>query len=311
LNLKNKKGGSSMKRLSSFVSCLFLLFLTVTLVGANEFSPVVSTDWLEKNLSNPNLVIIDIRKAEDFKNGHIPNSVNAVYSAWAIEKAGRKNELPEIDDLQDLIVNSGINNDSMVVVVGSSENLTELVNMTRVAWTLNYAGVEKIAVLDGGYNKWVKDAKPQSTEVKVPKAGNFKIKLNQKIYADKNYVKNSIGKANIIDTRMPDFFFGVSKLDFVARAGHIESAVNLPAGWIYTKENIYKPVEDLEAMVKGVVGVDKDKEVITYCDTGRLASSWWFVLSKILGFKNVRMYDGSAQDWASDTSLPMIKYSWK
>lgn len=300
-----------MNKAKKIVCSVLLVLVSAALSFASEFSPVVSTDWLEKNLNNPNLIIIDIRKSEVFKENHIPNSINVIYNAWAIEKAGRKNELPEEDDLQDLITGAGINNNSIIVIVGISENLTELVNMTRVAWSLNYAGLEKVAVLDGGFTKWVKEGKPLTTELKKPEAGNFKIKLNKGIYADKNYVKNSIGRATIVDSRMPDFFFGVSKLDFVARAGHIESAVNLPSGWIFTKDGTYKSVEDLSAMVNGVIGNDKEKEIITYCDTGRLASGWWFVLSKVLGYKNVKMYDGSAEDWAKDSSMPMIKYSWK
>ncbi|MCX7769941.1 MAG: sulfurtransferase [Proteobacteria bacterium] len=300
-----------MRKLKNFLGSWLLVVLFFAFAQANDYSPVVSTDWLEKNLNNPNLVIIDIRKAEDYKANHIPNSINVVYSAWAIEKAGRKNELPENDDLQDLITNAGINDNSLVVIVGLSDNLTELVNMTRVAWTLNYSGFEKVSVLDGGFTKWSKEGKTVTTETKKPKAGNFKIKINQKIYADKNLVKNAIGKSVIVDTRMPEYFFGVAKLDFVARAGHIESAVNLPSGWIYTKDGNFKMLDELEAMAKGVLGSDKEKEIITYCDTGRLASGWWFVLSKMLGYKNVKMYDGSAQDWAGDATLPMVKYSWK
>lgn len=300
-----------MKKAKSLLSSIAILVLFVSFAFASEFSPIVSTDWVEKNLSNPKLVIIDIRKSEDFKNGHIPNSVNVMYNVWAVEKAGKKNELPEEDDLQDVITNAGINNDSLVVIAGSSENLTELVNMTRVAWTLNYAGFENVSVLDGGVTKWIKEGRKLSTELKKNTSGSFKIKINRNIYADKNYVKKAIGKAKIVDTRMPDYFFGVAKLDFVARAGHIETAVNLPSGWIFTKDGNYKSIEDLSAMANGVIGNDKEKEIITYCDTGRLASGWWFVLSKVLGYKNVKMYDGSSEDWAKDSNLPMLKYTWK
>jgi thiosulfate/3-mercaptopyruvate sulfurtransferase len=299
-----------MKRFKVIViSLCFVVFLAVNLF-ALDYSPIVSTDWLEKNLGNPKIVVIDIRKAEDYKKDHIPGSVNIFYNSWAIEKAGKKNEIPEADDLQDLITYAGINEDSYVVVVGSSSNLTELVNTTRVAWTLNYAGVEKVAVLDGGFEKWQKDGKVVTTEVKKSSPGNFKIKINEQIYADKEAVKKAIGKEVLLDTRLPEFFFGVSKLDFVVRAGHIASAKNLPTAWIYTKENTFKSKEDLELIAKGVIGEELDKSIIFYCDTGRLASGWWFVLSKVLGYKSVKLYDGSSEEWAKDTTLPMIKYSW-
>ena len=174
-----------MKKVRNLLSSLVFFVLVVSYAFASEFNPIVSTDWLEKNLSNPKLVIIDIRKSEDFKNGHIPNSVNVMYSVWAIEKAGKKNELPEEDDLQDIISNAGINNDSWVVVVGLSENITELVNMTRVAWTLNYAGFEKVSVLDGGFTKWSKEGRNLAKEPKKPTPGNFKIKINKNIFIQK------------------------------------------------------------------------------------------------------------------------------
>lgn len=306
---KNKdEGGKIMKKLMFLMSFVVLFVVNVF---AMDYSPIVSVDWLEKNLQNPDIVIIDIRKVEDFKSGHIPNSVSVTYTFWAVEKNGKKNELPYDEDLEDIIVGAGINKNSTVVLVGSVANTTELVNLTRVAWTLTYAGLEKISILDGGFNAWKKSGKVLVTEIKKPKSGDFKLKINKNIYADKEYVKSAIYKSIIVDTRLPEFFFGVSKLDFVARGGHIESAVNLPSAWIFTKDGNFKGIDDLDAIVKGVLGSDKAKEVITYCDTGRLASGWWFVLYKILGYKNVKMYDGSSEEWAKDNNLPMIKYSWK
>ncbi len=300
-----------MEKAKKILVGLVLSIIFTVFSYADEFSYIISTEWLEKNLNNSDLVIIDIRKADVYKAKHIPNSINVLYSAWAIEKSGRKNELPEEDDLQDLITSAGINDKSLIVIVGNSDNITELVNMTRVAWTLYYAGLNKVAVLDGGFTKWEKEGRPTTTEIKKVKPGNFKIKLNRNIYADKDYVKSAIGKSTIVDTRMPDFFFGVSKLDFIDRAGHISGAVNLPSAWIFTKDGTYKSIQELEAIAQGVVGTDKNKEIITYCDTGRLSSGWWFVLTKILGYKNVKMYDGSTEDWAKDTTMPMSKYTWK
>jgi thiosulfate/3-mercaptopyruvate sulfurtransferase len=109
---------------------------------------------------------------------------------------------------------------------------------------------------------------------------------------------------------MPDFFFGVSKLDFVDRAGHIKGAVSLPSPWIFTKDGTFKPKEELEAMAAGVIGKDMAKEIIVYCDTGRLCKGWGFVLREVLGYKDVKSYDGSAQEWGKDMNAPMVKYSW-
>jgi thiosulfate/3-mercaptopyruvate sulfurtransferase len=294
-----------------FVLAMAGMFVAVPVLQARDVPPVVSVDWLEKNANSPNVRIIDIRKVEEYKEGHVPGSVSSFYNAWAIKKNNLDNELPENDDLIDIIGSTGIAADSWVVVVGKTDTPTDQVNSTRVAWTLKYAGIENVTILDGGYNKWAADKKPTSTDQVRPKAVEFKPKWNRQTLADKDHVLSVIGKSTIVDTRMPDYFFGVSKLDFVARAGHVKGSVCLPSPWVFTKEGAFKPREDLEAMAAGVIGTDKSKEAIIYCDTGRLCSGWWWVLSEILGYKNVKSYDGSSQEWAKDPNAPMVKYTWK
>ena len=287
-----------------------VIFIPATLF-ARDIAPVVSRDWLEKNLNNSNLIVMDIRKVEEYKEGNIPNSINVFYGSWAIKKNGLDNELPEDDDLFDVIGSAGIKAGSHVVVVGKTDTAPDLVNMTRVAWTLIYAGVENVAVLDGGFNKWKDDKKTLSTEVVKPKAVGYKGKVNKALFATKEYVLSGIGKAAIVDTRMPDFYFGVSKLDIVEKAGHIKGAVSLPSPWIFSKDGTFKNKEELGAMAAGVIGKDMSKETIIYCDTGRLCSGWWFVLREILGYKDVKSYDGSMQDFAKDPNSPVVKYSWQ
>lgn len=300
-----------MKRVRvMFLSVVFAVVFC-SLGFARDIDPIVSTDWLEKNLTNSKLVVIDIRKTEDYKIGHIPNAVNVFYGTWAIDKKGLKNEMPEDDDLVDIIAGAGISNDSLIVVAGLSETLTDLVNMARVSWTLKYAGLNNLAVLDGGNTKWIKEQKPVSSEPVKPKAGNFKPKWNKNILATKELVLKQIGKSVIIDDRTPDTFFGVAKLDFIEKAGHIKDALSLPSGWLFTKDNVYRTKEDIQAIAEGVVGKDKKKEIITYCDTGRLGTGWWFVLSELLGYENVKLYEGSMQEWSKDPNAPVVKYSWK
>jgi len=290
---------------------LLVLFISWPLIAsARDIPPVVSNDWLEQNLQNPRLVIVDIRKLEEYKEAQIPGSVNVFYNVWAIKKGDLENEVPETDDLFDIVGSAGIKADSLVVVVGKTDATPDLVNTPRVAKTLIYAGVSNVAVLDGGFNKWAKDKKPVSTAGTKPKAIEYKGKVNPAVFAAKAEVLGKIGKATVVDTRMPDFYFGVSKLPFVGKAGHIQGAVSLPSPWIFS-EGMYKAKEELEAMASGVVGTDKSKEVIVYCDTGRLCSGWWFVLREVLGYQNVKSYDGSMQDWGKDPNTPVVKYRWQ
>ncbi|RPJ07651.1 MAG: sulfurtransferase [Deltaproteobacteria bacterium] len=293
-----------------FLLTVTAFFIVPFTVWAREIPPIVSGDWVEKNLNNPRVVMVDIRKVEEYKEGHVLNSINLFYGSWAIKKKGLDNELPEDDDLFDIIGSAGIKPDSHVVVIGKTDSVTDLVNMTRVSWTMIYAGVENVGILDGGFNKWKNEKKPLSTDVAKPKAIEYKGKVNKAIFATKDYVLSKIGKSTIVDTRMPDFFFGASKLDFVERAGHIKGAVSLPSAWIFAKEGTFKSKEDLDAMAAGVVGKDMSKEVLIYCDTGRLCSGWWFIFREVLGHRDVKAYDGSMQEWAKDPNTPVVKYSW-
>jgi len=279
--------------------------------SALELPRVVSADWLEKNGSDPAIRIVDIRKPEEYKVGHVPNAINLFYGSLAVKRNNLDNQLPEDADLSDLVKDAGIEKTTLVVIVGKVDTVADQVNQTRIAWTLRYAGVAQVGVLDGGFNQWSADKKPVSTEAGKVEAAKGVASPNRQFLASKADVAAKLGKTILLDTRTPEFFFGVAKLPFVGLAGHIPQAVNLPSAWIFTKEGAFKATGDLEAMAAGVVGTDKAAEIIAYCDTGRLASGWWFVLSEVLGYRNVKMYDGSTQEWAADANAPMVNYSWK
>jgi thiosulfate/3-mercaptopyruvate sulfurtransferase len=299
-----------MKNIKWCALLLALILIAPCSLFARDIAPVVSTDWLEKNLTSPKLKMVDIRKLEEYKEGHVPGSLNSFYGAWAVKKGTNQNELPADDDLADLIGSLGITKDSQVVVIGKSDTPSDLVGITRIAWTLVYAGVENVAVLDGAYNKWTADKKPVSKDVVKATPSTFQPKWNKAVLANKDYVMKMLKQALIVDTRTPDAFFGVMKMDFVQRAGHVPGAVCLPSVWMYMKDGTFKAKDDLEAMAAGVVGKDKSKEMILYCDTGKFCTGLWFVLTQEFGYKNVKVYDGAMEEWTRDPQAPMVKYSW-
>jgi thiosulfate/3-mercaptopyruvate sulfurtransferase len=300
-----------MKKIKCFPFLLIIFLLLPLAALAQEFSPIVSTDWLQQNLNNPKLIIVDIRKVEDYRAGHIPGAISVFYGTWAVKMGDIENQLPEDDELIDILSSAGITPDSIVVVAGMTESGPDRVNTTRVAWTLKYAGVKKVGILDGGHNKWIlREKRAVSTEPVKPKAKPYSGKFEKNLLATKEYVMSRMGKALIVDVREPEFFSGKNKLPFVAKAGRIAGAVNLPTAQVFEK---YPPGEHLETccytlkdkvqlknMASGVVGGDLNREIIVYCDTGRVASMWWFILHDFLGYTNVRNYDGSMQEWAKD-----------
>jgi thiosulfate/3-mercaptopyruvate sulfurtransferase len=282
---------------------LVLLFLPLTAM-ARDINPIVSTDWLQENLTNPKLVIVDVRKVEDYKAGHIPGAVNVFYGSWAIKKGELLNELPPLDDLVDTISSAGIGKDSWVVLVGKTEKVPDQFDMTRVAWTLKYAGVENAAILNGGQDQWIKEKRPLSQDMVRAKAKPFKADLKKDLFVDKAFVLAKLGKAAIVDTRAPNFYAGKEKLPFVPKTGRIKGAVNLPVGQLYTKDGLYKDKAELASLAAKAVGNDMDKEYILYCDTGKTATSWAFVMTEMLGYKDVKVYDGSSMEWLKDPKAP-------
>jgi thiosulfate/3-mercaptopyruvate sulfurtransferase len=286
------------------VLLVFLFILLPASIFAQISGPIVSTDDLQKNLTNPNIVIVDVRKVEEYKAGHIPGAVNVGYGVWAVKKGELLNELPPVDDLTEAIGNAGIGKDSQVVIVGKTDKVPDQFDMTRVAWTLKYLGVPNVAILSGGQNQWVKEGKPLSQDMVKAKVKPFKASITDKLYVNKAYVMENLGKATIIDTRAPAFYEGKEKLAFVPKTGRIKGAVNLPVGQLFTPEGLYKDKATLAALAGKAAGTDLAKEMILYCDTGKTCTSWALIMTDMLGYKNVKVYDGSSMEWLADPAAP-------
>jgi thiosulfate/3-mercaptopyruvate sulfurtransferase len=287
-----------------------------------RIDPIVSTDWLYDHSAE--VVIIDIRSAGDYATSHISNSINEPFvnpfaTKWVVsEFEGLWLELPKTEDLFQTIGDLGITRESLVVIV-TAPNPGEppfygLCNATRVADTLIYAGVKNVAVLDGGYPKWVAEGKHTDSVVPNVIPVTYRSRVNEAMFVPIEYVRKHIGKAVIIDARDAEVYFGAAiELPFAPKEGHIPNARSLPAPWLW-KLNVdgtytYKDTEILSAMASGVVGRYKGREVIVYCGVGGYASTWWFVLTQVLEYKNVKFYDGAAQEWII-YGYDMVPYQW-
>lgn len=293
-----------------FVCNIALAAISATLIPRLEakstaFHPIVTPDWLSTNLGDSKLVVLDIRSIEQYKKGHIPGSINVPLSAWAISSHGLLLELPSENTLCDLVGNAGISADSRVVIVNRVETDFSRADPMRVAWTLKIAGIGNTAVLDGGYNRWLKDIKVISAETASPKSVPYAVKMNRNFEASKEYVLQKIGKSVIVDTRLPEDYFGIT-----SKSGHIKSALNLPLPWAFTEDGTFRKPEILAAMATGVIGAAKSKEIILYCGVGGFAAAWWFLLTRVLGYENARVYDGSMEEWEKDPNAPVSSYSW-
>jgi thiosulfate/3-mercaptopyruvate sulfurtransferase len=290
---------------NGFCLVIFLLIISEAIAFSRDIAPVVSTDWLAQNLQNPNLVILDIRNPDQYKKGHIPGSINSPFENWAVERNGLSLELPSDEALRDLLGKSGIRSGSIVIVVNRNETDFTRSDAVRVAATCTIAGVRNAAVLDGGYTRWRKESRPLTTEPANERSAAYDGTVDRSSFVSRDYVLSRIGKSIIVDARTPEDYFGLG-----SSRGHIKSALDLPTPWVFNAEGLFNKPELLRAMAEGVVGKNTSSEIIFYCDVGGYASVWWFLLTQMFDYRNVKIYDGSMEEWIKDPKDPVIPYSW-
>jgi len=323
-----------MKKKLLLIPLVLLLALSLVAIGcpatstppsspARAIDAIVSTQWLEDNIDNPNLVILDVREPDYYTAGHIPGSVNVpAFPNWWVNFFGEEwpwMELPEDEALFTTIGNAGISADSTVVVIGSTAD-GGVTNAARVAITLIYAGVENVAMLDGGYDLWAVEERAISTEPVTPLAVTYTGVVDETIFVSKDYVEDKVGKSILVDTTEPDVYFGIEHGFWAERAGHIPTAKDLPAPWFWattvdeagvTTYITWKDTSEIREIALTVLGEDASEEIIVYCGVGGYASPAWYVLTQVVGYRNVKFYDGSMQEWSADPEAPVVKYKYE
>jgi thiosulfate/3-mercaptopyruvate sulfurtransferase len=290
-----------IKIMVSRIGLAVVLFSGVAVAAQREIPAIISTDWLLNNLNNERLIILDIRSASQYQKGHIPGAVNLTMSEWAVDKNKLTLELPSNEAIQENLGKIHADAHSFIVVVNRTET-----DFNRVAWTIMLAGIMNVSVLDGGHNRWVIENKPISTLTTKKIASSFSSPIDQSSAVSKEYVLQNIGKAIIVDARIPEDFFGVTDA-----AGHIKSAINLPTPWVFKNDGRYRSTEEIQRMAEGVIGKNKSSEIIVYCGVGGFSSTWWFLLTQMLDYKNVKLYDGSFEEWTRDPAGPTSAFSWR
>jgi len=324
-----------MKKMKMKLLCIPLMLIALSTTGttppADKNSAIVSAEWLENNMDNADLVILDVRDSAIYAAGHIPGSVNVpAYPNGYINAPGEKlpwMELPEKENLFATIGQAGINTNSTVVVIartssppGGMQGAYGLTQASRSAITLIYAGVENVKMLNGGYDKWADEGRTVSIEPAKLPATTYNGKANETIFISKAYVEERIGKTTIIDTRSADVYFGIKPDMSSQRAGHIPTSKCLPAPWFWkttkTKSGettylTWKSTDEIREIAFTVLGKDLSVEIIDYCGVGGYASPVWFVLTQVAGFTDVKFYDGSMQEWTTDPEAPTTKYQYE
>lgn len=267
--------------------------------------PEVLTDthWVEDHLKDGNVRIaeVDYDPRANYELGHIPG---AVLFDWKrdINDPISRNILSK-QSCEELLQRFGINNDTTLILYGDFNNWFA----AFAFWVFKYYGYRDVKIMDGGRKKWLEEDRPLSKDVSNYPKGNFKAsEPDDNIRVFMNYVKETLGKKDkaLVDVRSPKEFTGEIlappeyPTEHAQRGGHIPGAANIPWSQAVNDDGTFKSVDELKKLydAKGII---PDKEIITYCRIGERSSHTWFVLKYLLGYPNVKNYDGSWTEWGN------------
>ncbi len=273
---------------------------------------LVETEWVGKNLNDTRLRIVEVDydRTTNYDAGHIPG---AVLIDWKIDLNDPvTRDILSRGQLENLLSRSGISNDTTMVLYGDLNNWFA----TFAFWIFKYYGIEKVKLMNGGRKKWLLENRPLSKDIPSYPRTDFRVSQPDetlRVYMD--YLKLAIKMKDkvLIDVRSPKEYSGeiLAPPEYPSeqaqRGGHIPGAKNIP--WsqaINEKDGTFKAKKELEELYVPK-GITPDKEVITYCRIGERSSHTWFVLKYLLGYHNVKNYDGSWSEWGNSVRAPVEK----
>lgn len=274
---------------------------------------LVDTQWVEDHFKDLNVRIaeVDYDPKANYQLGHIPN---AVLFDWKedINDPTNRNILSR-DSCEKLLRRAGVNNESILVLYGDFNNWFA----AFAFWVFKYYGSNDVRLMNGGRKKWLEEDRPLTKDIPQSLSeGNFKASApDETIRVFLDNVKKALDqkpKVKMVDVRSPKEFTGEIlappeyPTEHAQRGGHIPGAENIPWAQAVREDGTFKLREELEEMYKNK-GITSDKDIITYCRIGERSSHTWFVLKYLLGYPNVKNYDGSWTEWGNMIANPIEK----
>ena len=270
---------------------------------------LVDTQWVEEHLDDNQvrIVEVDYDPKSNYNLGHIPTSILIDWKKDVNDPITR--DILNIHDFQTLLQINGINNNTTVILYGDFNNWFA----AFAFWAFKYYRYNDVRLLDGGRKKWLEEDRPISKEVLNYLKGNYqldeKIEPNDDIRAFLGQVKNALVsrrnfQLSLVDVRSEAEYRGEITAppeyptEGAQRGGHIPGAKNVPWAQVIKDDGTFKTVEEIRELYEEQE-ITKDKDIITYCRIGERSSHTWFVLKYLLGYPNVKNYDGSWTEWGN------------
>jgi thiosulfate/3-mercaptopyruvate sulfurtransferase len=270
---------------------------------------LVSTEWLAENLEREGLVVVE--SDEDvllYETGHIPGAVKIDWHTELNDPVTR--DYVSAQDFAALLGSKGISRDSTVVIYGDKSNWWA----SYALWVFKLFGHEDVRLLDGGRDKWIHEGRELTKDVPNVSKTEYPVveRDDSTLRAFRDDVLAHFGNP-LIDVRSTEEYTGerthmpAYPEEGALRGGHIPSAASVPWSRAVGENGVFKSRKELEEIYLDEAGLKNGDNVIAYCRIGERSSHTWFALNYLLGFKNVRNYDGSWTEWGSLVGVPIVK----
>ena len=271
---------------------------------------LVTTAWLAEHLNDPNVVVAEVDENPDlYDEDHIPGAVKLHWREDLQDPVER--DLVEKDEFERLMGSLGIGNETTIVLYGDKNNWFA----AYAYWYLKIYGHEDVRILDGGRQKWIDEERELTTAAPQMQPATYTAReRDESIRIYRDAVRESIGADGkaLVDVRSPQEYAG----DLIAppgyeqegaqRAGHIPTAQSIPWAQAVNDDGTFKTADELRELYASK-GVTPGKAVTAYCRIGERSAHTWFVLRELLGYEQVRNYDGSWTEWGNLVDVPIEK----
>jgi thiosulfate/3-mercaptopyruvate sulfurtransferase len=276
--------------------------------GSVSFASLVSTDWVAEHQNDPVVRLIEVDvDTSAYDAGHIPGAAGWHWQNDLQRRPTR--DIPTREEWQALLGRSGIGNDTKVVLYGDNNNWFA----AFAYWLFKLYGHQDVTLMDGGRVKWLAEGREMTQEAPRIAATTYHAnEADSRLRALRDQVAAALGRtdAALVDVRSPKEFSGELLApenlpqEGAQRGGHVPGAQNIPWATAVAEDGTFKPVDALREIYGGA-GITPEKATIAYCRIGERSAHTWFVLTELLGYPDVRNYDGSWTEWGSMIGSPI------